>query len=230
MGAARSSHWIEERLRRRVESLLVLLGAEEVARPSIDVVIASARKARIQFRCAPSERAMGLGIARVLPALLSAALLLQAYGREASAATKTEHIRGTIESVEGEVVTVATSSGSERIQLAPSTPIARVVQSDRAHITDGASSGSPRSRTRMARSELSKSTSSRKRCAGRVRVLTAGIGVAPKPVSVDITLSPPASSTKSSSPETPTSAVYASSSHRSIASPRFRTPSAAVRP
>jgi len=80
---------------------------------------------------------MGLGIARVLPALLSAALLLQAYGREASAATKTEHIRGTIESVEGDVVTVATSSGSVRIQLAPSTPIARVVQSDRAHITDG---------------------------------------------------------------------------------------------
>src|SRR3989441_4064741 len=137
MGAARSSHWIEERLRRRVESLLVLLGAEEVARPSIDVVIASARKARIQFRCAHSDRAMGLGIARVLPALLSAALLLQAYGREASAATKTEHIRGTIESVEGDVVTVATSSGSVRIQLAPSTPIARVVQSDRAHITDG---------------------------------------------------------------------------------------------
>jgi len=99
--------------------------------------MASARKARIQFRCAHSDEAMGLGIARVLPALLCAALLLQTYGREASAATQAEHIRGTIESIDGEVVTVATSSGSVRIQLAPSTPIARVVQSDRAHITDG---------------------------------------------------------------------------------------------
>src|SRR5207302_8399701 len=50
---------------------------------------------------------------------------------------KAEHIRGTIESNDDEVVTVATSSGSVRIQLAPSTPIARVVKSDRAHITDG---------------------------------------------------------------------------------------------
>src|SRR2546425_11034619 len=51
MGAARSSHWIEERLRRRVESLLVLLGAEEVARPSIDRL---RRRRRIDFH--PARR------------------------------------------------------------------------------------------------------------------------------------------------------------------------------
>src|SRR2546426_4912530 len=51
MGAARSSHWIEERLRRRVESLLVLLGAEEVARPSIDRL---RRRRRIDFH--PAHR------------------------------------------------------------------------------------------------------------------------------------------------------------------------------
>src|SRR3989442_9425693 len=51
MGAARSSHWIEERLWRRVESLLVLLGAEEVARPSIDRL---RRRRRIDFH--PAHR------------------------------------------------------------------------------------------------------------------------------------------------------------------------------
>lgn len=47
------------------------------------------------------------------------------------------HIRGTIQSADGGVLTVTTSGGSVRIQLAPSTTVATIVQSDRAHITDG---------------------------------------------------------------------------------------------
>lgn len=70
-------------------------------------------------------------------ALLCAAVLLQACGRESPASTTPEHVRGTIESVDGEVLTVATSAGSVRVQLAPSTAVATVVQSDPAHITAG---------------------------------------------------------------------------------------------
>jgi hypothetical protein len=73
----------------------------------------------------------------VLSVLLCAAVLLQACGSKSSPSTKPEHIRGTIQSVDGKVLTVATSAGSVRVQLAPSTPVATVVQSDRAHITDG---------------------------------------------------------------------------------------------
>jgi hypothetical protein len=47
-----------------------------------------------------------------------------------------EHVRGTIESLNGHVLTVATSDGSVRVQLASSTAIATVVQSDRSHLTD----------------------------------------------------------------------------------------------
>ena len=68
--------------------------------------------------------------------LLSMALLLQACSKS-SASSQAEHVRGTIESLDGQVLTVATSDGSVRVQLAPSTAIATVVQSDRAHLTDG---------------------------------------------------------------------------------------------
>jgi hypothetical protein len=68
--------------------------------------------------------------------LLSMALLLQACGK-ASPSSQSQHVRGTIQSLDGQVLTVATSDGSVRVQLAPSTPIATVVQSDRARLTDG---------------------------------------------------------------------------------------------
>jgi hypothetical protein len=46
-------------------------------------------------------------------------------------------VRGTIQSLDDQVLTVATADGSVQVQLAPSTAIATVVQSDRAHLTDG---------------------------------------------------------------------------------------------
>ena len=72
----------------------------------------------------------------ILTALISAALLLQACTKSSPSA-QPEHVRGTIQSMDGGVLSVATSAGSVRVQLLPSTPIATVVQSDRAHITNG---------------------------------------------------------------------------------------------
>jgi hypothetical protein len=75
----------------------------------------------------------------VLSILLCTAVLLQACGNRSSTPTPTSsaHIRGTVQSLDGQVLTVGTSTGSERVQLAPSTLVATVVQSDRARITDG---------------------------------------------------------------------------------------------
>src|SRR6266403_4760573 len=70
-------------------------------------------------------------------ALLCAAVSLQASGGTTSPSTKTEHIRGTIQSVARDALTVATSAGSVRVRLSPSTAVTRVVRSDRAQITDG---------------------------------------------------------------------------------------------
>ena len=72
----------------------------------------------------------------IITMLLSMALLLQACSKP-SPSSQSEHVRGTIQSLDGQVLTVATSDGSVRVQLAPSTAIATVVQSDRAHLTDG---------------------------------------------------------------------------------------------
>jgi hypothetical protein len=69
--------------------------------------------------------------------LLCAAVSLQASGGKTSPSTKPEHIRGTILSVDREALTVATSAGSVRVRLSPSTAVIRVVRSDRAQITDG---------------------------------------------------------------------------------------------
>jgi hypothetical protein len=68
--------------------------------------------------------------------LLSMALMLQACSK-ASSSPQSEHVRGTIQSLDGQVLTVATSDGPVLVQLAPSTAIATVVQSDRVHLTDG---------------------------------------------------------------------------------------------
>lgn len=75
----------------------------------------------------------------VLSTLLCTAVLLQACGNRSSASTSTssEHIRGTVQSLDGHVLTVSTSTGLTRVLLAPSTPVTTVVQSDRGHITDG---------------------------------------------------------------------------------------------
>ena len=70
-----------------------------------------------------------------LPALLCAAVLLQAAGRQAP--EKPEHIRGTVESLQDGVLTVATSNGSMPIRIEPSTLIDRMVRSDRAQIAEG---------------------------------------------------------------------------------------------
>jgi hypothetical protein len=68
--------------------------------------------------------------------LLSMAILLQACSNS-SASSQPEHVRGTIESLDDQVLTVATSDGSVQVQLPPSPVIATVVQSDRSHLTDG---------------------------------------------------------------------------------------------
>jgi hypothetical protein len=72
----------------------------------------------------------------VLTTLLSMALLLQACGKPSST-SQPEHVRGAIQTVDGQVLSVGTSDGSVQVRLAPSTAIATVVQSDRAHLTDG---------------------------------------------------------------------------------------------
>jgi hypothetical protein len=73
----------------------------------------------------------------VASALLCAAVLLSGCGRDSSPATSPENLRGTIQSVDGEALTVTTSAGSVRVRLAPSTTVAAVVQADPAHIAEG---------------------------------------------------------------------------------------------
>jgi hypothetical protein len=75
----------------------------------------------------------------VLSILLCTAVLLQSCGNRSSASTSTssEHIRGTVQSRDGHVLTVSTSTGLTRVLLAPSTLITTVVLSDRGHITHG---------------------------------------------------------------------------------------------
>jgi VWFA-related protein len=56
---------------------------------------------------------------------------------QAQPQTQAVHVRGTVTSVEGEVLTVSTSAGPETVRLAPATTVATVVPSKREHITDG---------------------------------------------------------------------------------------------
>jgi hypothetical protein len=76
------------------------------------------------------------GRSTVFPALLGIALLFQACSKSLPS-TNREHIRGAIQNLDGQVLTVTTSAGSVRVRLEPSTRVATVVPSDRAHITDG---------------------------------------------------------------------------------------------
>ena len=75
-------------------------------------------------------------IDHILTAVLGGAILLQACGGR-PAASNSDHIRGTLESLNGSVLTVDTTTGSVRVQLDGATMITAVIQSDRAHITDG---------------------------------------------------------------------------------------------
>jgi hypothetical protein len=68
--------------------------------------------------------------------LCCSAVLLQACGNKPPVAANS-HIRGTVQSLQGQVLTVATPTGSVRVQLAEPIKVATVVQSDRTHITDG---------------------------------------------------------------------------------------------
>jgi hypothetical protein len=72
----------------------------------------------------------------VLTTLLGMALLLPACSKPTTS-SQPEHVRGAIQTVDGQVLSVGTSDGSVQVRLAPSTAIATVVQSDRAHLTDG---------------------------------------------------------------------------------------------
>lgn len=73
----------------------------------------------------------------VLWAVFCAAVLSQGCGHRSSVSTSRDHIRGTVQSLDGQVLTVATSTGSVRVQLAQQTQVATVVQSGREHLTDG---------------------------------------------------------------------------------------------
>jgi hypothetical protein len=68
---------------------------------------------------------------------MSAAAVLAAYGDKSSASAGTEHVRGTIQILDGQGVSVTTSSGLIRVHIAPSTAIAAVTPSDREHIAEG---------------------------------------------------------------------------------------------
>jgi hypothetical protein len=71
-------------------------------------------------------------------AFLFAAVLMQACAnRSSSASSNPDHIRGTIRSLDGQVLTVATPDGTVRVQLTEPTRIATVVQADRERLTDG---------------------------------------------------------------------------------------------
>ena len=73
----------------------------------------------------------------VLSAFVCLAVLLQACGNRSSASTSQDHVRGTVQSLDGQILTVATSTGSVRVLLAASTRVATVVRSDRTQLTNG---------------------------------------------------------------------------------------------
>ena len=75
--------------------------------------------------------------ATVLSAFVCTALLLQACGNKPAASTSSDHIRGTIQRVDGQVVTVETATGSVQVQLTEPTRVATVAQADRGRLTDG---------------------------------------------------------------------------------------------
>jgi hypothetical protein len=68
---------------------------------------------------------------------LCTVVLLQACGNGPAASASSDHIRGTIETLDGQILTVATPTGSVRVQLAQPTQVATVVRSDREHVKDG---------------------------------------------------------------------------------------------
>jgi hypothetical protein len=75
--------------------------------------------------------------ATLLWTLFSMTVLLLACGYGSARSRSAEHFRGTVLSLDGQVLTVATSTGTVRLQLTQPTTVATVVQSDRDHIIDG---------------------------------------------------------------------------------------------
>ena len=73
----------------------------------------------------------------VLSTFFCAAVLLQACSHGSATSTSNEHIRGTVQSLNDQVLTVATSTGTVRVQLAQPAKVGTVVPSDREHLTDG---------------------------------------------------------------------------------------------
>ena len=73
----------------------------------------------------------------VLSTVCFMAVLLPACGGKSTPSSSQDHIRGTVQSLDGQVLTVATASGSVRVQLAQPTQVATVVQSTRDKIAPG---------------------------------------------------------------------------------------------
>ncbi len=86
--------------------------------------------------CCPLVRS-DVSKATVLWTLFWMTVLPLACRHSSAASTSPEHIRGTVQSLDGQVLTVATSTGTARVHLAQATLVATVVESDREHITDG---------------------------------------------------------------------------------------------
>jgi hypothetical protein len=72
----------------------------------------------------------------VLAALLCAAVSLQACNRK-PAVSSTEHIRGTVQNLNGQALTLDTAAGSVVVQLDQSTRVATLVESSRDRISGG---------------------------------------------------------------------------------------------
>ena len=73
---------------------------------------------------------------KLFPIVLCTMVVLQACGHKSSPAAA-EHIRGTVQSLDGQVLTVATPGGSVPVQLEGKTAVGAVVKSSRDHLTDG---------------------------------------------------------------------------------------------
>lgn len=70
-------------------------------------------------------------------ALFTAGVLAASTTLAAHPAPGTVHIRGTIQSLKGGVLTVKSDSGSVQVQLPAKAPVVSVIPSDRAHVKEG---------------------------------------------------------------------------------------------
>ena len=69
---------------------------------------------------------------------LTASVFVASAALAAPPVPGTVHVRGTIQSLKGDVLTVTSASGPVRVQLPAKAPVVSVIPSDRAHVKEGA--------------------------------------------------------------------------------------------